>query len=232
MKNRKIFLLILVAFLFSGCTVKYNLYINNDLSVNEQVVAFESTSELNMNTKQEPKVAANSLFNLYKKKGIDYSFSTVEENGGVTSTVSTSFNSLEEYENYFESDIVKEVNITKKDGYITLEYEQNEPLTDDYSESLIYDSIEVRINIPFMVTETNADRVQGDTYIWTIEKNNNLKNINITFNSNETKNSKKFNFGIFEINIKYSILIILGFAVVVFSIVLFVYLNNKKNNKV
>ena len=231
MKNKKFILLILVTFLFCGCSVKYDLYINEDLTVNEKVTASENSNALKLKTNEDPKLAANSLFEKYKLDGIKYNFSTVEKSGSITSYTSTSFKSLEEYEDNFKSDIVKGVNLTRKDDNVTIEYKQDVPLTDYSSRSLIYDSIKVNINIPFKVTEHNADEVKGNTYTWYINKNGKLKNIKITFNEKETNDSKTFDLGFFEININYSVLLAVGISVIILVIILYVYSRNKKNNK-
>ena len=232
MKKTKIILLILVMLLFSGCTVNYNLYINDDLTVNEKITAVEDSSELKTLTGQDPKVAANSIYDYYKIDGVKYNTSTISDDFQTTSTVSTSFNSLEDYEDYFTSDIVKEVNITKKGSLITLEYKQDTPLSSYSSQSLLYDNVQVSIEVPFKVTEHNADEINGNTYIWIIKKDDELKNIKITFNKDETETSKRINvLGFFEINVKYSILFILGFIVIILAIVLVVYKQNKKNNR-
>ena len=232
MKKIKIILLILVMFLFSGCSVKYNLYINSDLSVNEEIKASENSSELKTLTGQDPKVAANSIYEYYKINGVKYNMSTTSDSAETTSTVSTSFKSLEDYEEYFKSDIVKEVNLTKKGNLITLEYKQDEPLSDYSSQSLVYDDVEVNIEVPFKVTKHNADSVKGNTYTWKISKDGGLKNIKITFNEKETINSKKINvLGFLEINVKYSVLYVVGVAVIILAIVLYVYRKNKINNK-
>lgn len=232
MKKIKFILLVLVMILFSGCSVKYNLYINDDLTVNEEVVTSESSSTLKTLTGQDPKVATNSIYNYYKIDGVKYSISTVSDDSSTSSTVSTSFKSLEDYEDYFKSDIVDNVNITKKGSYITIEYKQNVPLNDYSSQSLIYDDIEVNIEVPFKVTENNADYVKGNTYTWNISKNDELKDIKITFNKDETDISKKINIlGFFDINVKYSVLFVLGFVIIILIIVLAVYRQNKKNNR-
>ena len=231
MKNKKFILLILVTFLFCGCSVKYDLYINEDLTVNEKVTASENSNSLKLKTNEDPKLAANSLFEIYKLDGIKYNFSTVEQSGSTTSYTSTSFKSLEEYEDNFKSDIVKGVNLTRKDDNVTIEYKQDVPLTDYSSRSLIYDNIKVNINIPFKVTEHNADEVKGNTYTWYINKNGKLKNIKITFNEKETNDSKTFDLGFFEININYSVLLAVGISVIILVIILYVYSRNKKNNK-
>ncbi len=230
--KKKIFLLILVTILLSGCSVKYNLYINEDLSVNETVVAYEEINLFKVKTGQNAKVAANSLFQANKIKDKEYTFTTIEDDNIVESTASISFDSLEEYRNYFKTDLIKEVNITEKDNIVTLEYEQDVKLTDESSKSLPYESIEIRIYVPYMVTETNAERVEGKTYIWTIKKEQDLKDIKISFNKSETDTSKKFNFGLFEVNIKYSVIMISGIITVGLLIVLIVYINNKKNNRI
>ena len=232
MKKNKIILLILVMLLFSGCSVKYNLYINEDLTVNEEVTATEMSNELKTMTGQDPKVAANSIYNYYKIDGVKYSVSTVSDTSKTTGTASTSFNSLEDYEDYFKSDIIKEVNITKKGSLITLEYKQDVPLNDYDSQSLVYDDIEVNIEVPFKVTKHNADDVDGNTYTWNIKKDGKLKKIKITFNKDQTDISKKINlFGFLEVNVKYSVLFAIGIALVLLIIVLIVYRQNKINNR-
>lgn len=231
MKNKKIILLILVMLLFSGCSVNYDLYVNSDLTVNEKVTAYEGADSLKTKTGQEAKAAANTFYDLYKIDGVNYSFSTVENNGLVTSITTTSFKSLEDYEEYFKSDIVKEVNITKKDSNITIEYKQNVPLNDYSSRSLIYDDITVNLNIPFKVTKHNADSVKGNTYTWNINKDGKLKDIKITFNKDETSTSRVFDFGFFKINVKYSVLLVSGLVLVLLIIIGIVYIRNKKNNR-
>ena len=230
MKNKKFILLILVIILFSGCSVSYDLTINEDLTVNEKVVAVESTNSLKTKTGQDPKTAANSLYDFYKNDGVKYKFSTVVGNADTKSYATASYKSLEDYESHFKSDIVKEVNITKKDNYVTLEYKQDVPLSEFSSKSLVYDSIAVNIDVPFKVTENNADSVKGNTYTWNIEKDGSLRDIKITFNTNETNTSRKFNFGFFEINVSYTFMLLAGLAVIVLVIVLIVYNRNKKNN--
>jgi hypothetical protein len=231
MKNKKIILLMLVTLLFSGCSVKYNLYINDDLSVNEKITASENSKSLRTNTGETPKTAANSLFELYKIDGVNYSFSIVEKETNTTGMASTSFKSLEEYEDYFKSDIIKEVNISKKDSYITLDFKQDVALSEYASRSLIYDDIEVNIEIPFKVTENNADSIDGNTYTWNITKDGKLKDIKVTFNTNETRNSRIIDLGFFKINVKYSIALAVGIVLILLVIALIVYINNKKNNR-
>ena len=231
MKKNKIILLILVTLLFSGCSVRYNLTINEDLSVSEKVTASENSNALKMKTNEQPKNAANSLYESYKVEGVKYTFSAVEKSGSTTGYTTATFKSLEEYEDKFKSDIIKNANISKKDNLVTLEFKQDVPLSEYSSKSLVYDSITASITVPYKVTENNADEVKGNTYTWYIKKDGKLKNIKITFNTKETEDSKVFNFGFFEININYSVLLAVGFAVIIIVIVLMVYSKNKKNNK-
>ena len=230
MKNKKFILLILVIILFSGCSVNYDLIVNEDLTVNEKVVATESTKALKTKTGQDPKTAANTLYDYYKNDGVKYKFSTISKDADTKSYATTSYKSLEDYASHFKSDIAKEVNVTKKDSYITIEYKQDVPLTDYASKSLVYDSIAVNIDVPFKVTENNADSVKGNTYTWNITKDGSLKDIKITFNTNETNTSRKFNLGFLEVNVSYTFMLIAGIALIILIIVMIVYNRNKKNN--
>lgn len=232
MRKTKIILLMLVMFLFSGCTVNYDLYINDDLTVNEKVTAIEFSNTLNDMTGQDPEAAAKSLLDNYKIDGVKYSTSVIKSNDSITAKASTSFKSLEEYSEYFTSDIVEEAYVTKKGDIVTLEYNQDVALDNYSSRTLMYDDIIVTITVPFKVVENNADKKQGNTYTWNITRDGNKKNIKIKFDTSKTNTYRKFNFGFFKVDVKYSFLLVFGIVVVILLIVLYVYIKNKKNNKI
>ena len=42
------------------------MFVSENLSVNEKIIASDSAKNIKMKTRQEPKVAADSLFKIYK----------------------------------------------------------------------------------------------------------------------------------------------------------------------
>lgn len=232
MKKLKILILLIMTILLSGCSVKYNLTINEDESVNEEVVASESTNKMNINTGLDTDESVNYLYNMFKRKKLKSNITTLNSNGTTTSTVTASHKSVEDYAENFTSDIVPEVEYTRKDNIVSLEYLQNEILTDEGSKSLIYDNIDVNITIPFKVVSNNADEVNKNTYTWHINKYEEVKDLKLSYDKSNLKNSKIIDTGLVKFNIKYQVLVIGGVIVFALVIVLIVFINNKKNNKI
>ena len=108
--------------------------------------------------------------------------------------------------------------------------EQKELLSSDTNYSLLYDDITVNITIPFEVTSNNADKVNGNTYTWNIKKDSDYKTIEFSYKEGNKKDEVNINVNNETYNIHYGVIIVIGFVIIIGSIVLFVYINNKKNN--
>ena len=69
--NRIKKLLLLIGILFlSGCSVKYNLKINNDLTINESVIAEDNKNELKTRTGLDENESISRLYSLFKRDGL------------------------------------------------------------------------------------------------------------------------------------------------------------------
>ena len=231
MKKIKYLFLLLVIVLFTGCTVKYDLNIDDDLSVTEKVKATEKEGTVKTNTGVSSDKAVQYLFNIYKRDGINPSISSRIDNGDLIGESSASHKSIDAYAKNFSSDIFKKADLSKSGSLYTLTFKQTEKLSNTSSIVPIYDEVEVSISLPFKVKEHNADRVYGDTYTWRFKNNQELRKIKITFDTAKKNDYFVFNLGFFKINVKYGVLLLIGLLIVISAIIFVVYKNNKKNNK-
>ena len=231
MKYLKKILFVFIIFILSGCSVEYNLYVNEDKTVSEKVIAEEKTNKLESLTRTKGDQAITYIYNMYKREGEDINLSN-QSSKDTTKVLATAYhNNIEEYASKFTSDVIKKADVTKSDGVVTLLLNQSQKLNNDESYSLIYDNIKVNINIPFKVIEHNADTVTGNTYTWNISRNSDLKNIKISYDEEKIKNKTSIKINNKTFNINYGIIAGSVIIVLVLLIILFVYVNNKKHNK-
>lgn len=229
-KKIKIIFTLLVIFFMTGCSVKYNLEINEDSSINEEVIASENTKRLEKLTKLKGDQATNYLFNMFTRPNEDISFFTNIKNFDTFATASTVHNDLNEYSSRFSSDVFEKVEIINNDNLTTILAKQDKSLSKESSTSLLYDDIEVNITIPFIVEEHNADKVSKNKYTWNIKSDDELKTIKISYRDKEFSNEANIKINNKNYSFKYEYIVIASFIIIVILIILFVFRNNKKNN--
>ena len=228
-KIKKILFLCLI-FILSGCSVEYNLTINEDGSISEKVVAQEITNRMESSTRLKGEQAVNYLFNMFKRSDSNIKLASKNDDLNTYATVTNSLKSLEEYQNNFTSDVFDSVEIENDNGLVTIIFKQTQKLGGNSSRELIYDDITVNITIPYVVKKHNASKVDGNTYTWEIKKNQNLKKIKISYEEGSKKDSINIKINNKTYNINYGLVVISGIIVVLLVIVLVVFIKNKKNN--
>lgn len=232
MKRIKKILLLFLIILLSGCSVEYNLTINEDNSVNEKVVAKEITNRMNTNTGATGKQAVNYLYEMFDRAGLKTNLSTKTDDNITTATVTGTHATFDDYISNFTSDIFESANV-KRDGNITtLTFDQTKYILSDSTRGLIYDDITVNITVPYKVLDNNADTYKGNTYTWEIRKDAELRQIMIKYDESNLKNSKEFKFGKIKFNVRYSFIAIGVIILIAGAITMFVYYNNKRNNRI
>lgn len=232
MKKIKIFIFLCSILLLSGCSVEYDLTLNDDLTVSEKVVATERTKRMEALTKQKGEQAVNYLYNMFKRDGEDITLTSREDDYNTYATAITSHEDINDYASKFSSDVFNNVNVTKDGNIITFSTTQKELLSSDTNYSLLYDDITVNVTIPFEVTSNNADKVTGNTYTWNIKKNTDYKTIEFSYKEGNKEDQVNINVSDETYNIQYGVIIAVGLIIIIGSIVLFVYIKNKKNNVV
>ena len=223
-------ILIIAIFLLSGCSIEYNLTINEDSSINEEILASEHTNRLESYTKLESTQACEYLYNMFKREDEDISIDCSEKNSMTNGVARTIHNDIEDYASKFTSDIIKNVEISKNDDEIILTAVQSEKLGGDSSTSYLYDKINVNISVPFKVVENNADKESDNVYTWVIEKNKKEKTIRIVYKDKELPNRANITINNNKYNLRYEYFIIGGIALVILTIIIFVLVKGKKNN--
>lgn len=223
----KIIFLCLI-FLVTGCSVEYDLIINEDGSVNETVMAQENTKRLESQTRLKGDAAVSYIYDMYKRTGKETS-ATRNDSQYTYTTVTKSYSSIDEYSKQFKSDVFEKFLISKNNDEITLKSNQTKILGGDSSYQLLYDDIKINITIPYKVISSNADEVRGNTYTWNIEKEK-LKNIEVQYKEGSKKNNININIKNKTYNINYVFVGITAFVLIILGIVIVVSIKNKRNN--
>lgn len=231
MKNiRKILLFFMIIFL-TGCSVEYDLTINEDNSITEKVVASEKTKKMESLTRLKGDTAVSYLNNMFNKdkKGKLTSYTSEDM---TYATVTRTHSNIADYSSNFSSDVFENIQIQEKNGIITFVTNQSQILGGNSNYSLIYDDITIKIKIPYVVTENNADTISNDTYIWNIKKDQPLKTIRFSYKKDSKKNSVNVKISDKTYNINYGI--IAGSVIIILVLIIFILIRikNKKNNVV
>ena len=230
MKNIKKIIFFSLIFILSGCSVEYNLTINEDSTINEKVVATEKTKRMESLTRLKGDQAVTYLYDMFKRPNEDIKISSREDEYNTYATAITSHDSIDEYVSKFSSDVFENVKIEKNNGQIKFDAKQSKLLGGSLSYSLVYDDITVNVKIPFKVIDHNADSVKGNIYTWKINKDQDYKNINFTYEEGSKKDKVNVKVNKKTYNINYGIIVAGVMILLISVIVLFVYVKNKKNN--
>ena len=231
MKKIKSIILIFVIVFLTGCTVEYDLSINEDNSISEKVIATENTQKMESLSKSKGDRAVAYLYNIYKRDDVSDIKSTKKDKDTVA-VVTKSHTNIDEYANDFTSDIFERVEVTKKDGVTSFSASQNKMLGGTSSYAPLYDEVVVKVRIPYVVVDSNADSVNRDVYTWNISKNQGLKTINFSYKEGNKKNALNVKINDKTYNINYGIIVLSGIIVLLLIIFIIVSIKNKKNNVV
>ncbi len=229
---KKIILMFIFIVLLTGCTAEYNLNINKDFIIDEDIIIrdsifsvkkqnldVDSFVELNVDGyKSDPrysmymyeKVVDNSYAKVIAKTTY-LDFLSYKQNNIVKASLFDTFNIINNGNTYIFAYKLK-----PRDEIKIFEEE-------DLYGSLI-DEVKINITLPFEVTSNNADKVNLDTgtYTWKYSKNGVLKDINLEFNAN------KMSLGRIAIGLYF----VLGFAIILLVIFGYAFYKYKSHNRV
>lgn len=225
MRLKKI-ILILILFLLTGCTVDYNLVINNSGTIDESLVIMENNSFFGTSNGEVNKQLDSILVFAKDETEPAYFYNHEKILGNVSSGVKYSYSftfdnfrtqseflrrCFENYDLNFESN---RVNI------LASNFMCQDQLGDDFD-------LNINIQVDGNVVEGNFDKKINNKYTWNVKENNDvsIKLIvnNIANNQDEHSKQQKSNI----IIIVVSVLVVL---LMLFGILLFGYTKNKQNN--
>lgn len=236
MKKAKLLIVVLLVSILTGCTANYNVYIDKDLKVNEELtVKIDNDDKISKEDVEAKYIKPYiELINEYKykynvkiKNDNVYIVLTKKSNNISSSFKSSLYNIL--YENY---------QLINDDNMLTFQnigacYSDSLFYTGDgsYSEQTKKDNLEnLKIIFQFQnkVIETNADEIVDNKYIWNISKENQIKNIKFKINTDEMNDKIKDNK---QSNIKNTVIIFSIVIVVLTIITMLFYINHNKKNE-
>lgn len=229
-KFKHLFILFVVMFL-TGCSVNYKLTINDDLSIDEEVVATEYTKIMEKKTNLKGEDSINYLYEMFRKNLDNETFYYDNSNNLTIGTATESYKDFNDFNFSFKSDLFYPLKYKKDKNIITLSLPQTKQLGNHYSDNLIYDEVSITMVIPFKVLENNADKVNGNKYTWNIEKDKKLRTIKIKFDTSRSKNGFLINTNNKKVKVNYSYIVSGIIVFIICILIIMVTINNKKNNR-
>lgn len=208
MKRIKYLLLIIVIFLFAGCSGDYNLTLNRDLSVEE---------ELNVLLDNKNDDVYEKTYKLFNDAGIsEDKYEMVVKDDKVHIIYKEKYSTFEEY--YLNSHLYKmlfeEIAFSKDNTGMVITTEAKFKLNDKDNQNIVnsynIDKLNINLKLPFDVNKSNADSIKEDVYTWELNSDDTFKNINIDYSY---KNDRVQNVVVL-VTIGIASLIILGFIII------------------
>jgi hypothetical protein len=235
---KRIVLIFPLLMLLSGCTVEYNLEINDQL-INENIAISNSVTNVDENYYD------NHIHDIYsensRRKVAKYTGTKIKNNGIVTYSLNQKYNLLDNnyiraFDECFDAYNILYTNESKEEfilqtskGFNCMSYEYQK-----------VDSYKINITTNHEVVNHNADSANDNTYTWNIDDSNYQdKFISIQFKSNNNRDKDKKQDKQENIDKKsknknnnYIALIILGIILIGFVIaILYAITLNTKRNK-
>lgn len=222
------FILLLLIILCTGCSVEYNLEINEDLSVNEEVVALEDQSFYD----QYYKSTISRVIDLVMSRNKDYLEQNnyivekiIDKKSGVN--IKNTFSNLNEYYNTskFDTQLFSEFKYDKIENIVELSAKGLMIKETDLIERYLIDDAKINIKLPFKVIDTNADSYDytTNTYSWDITQDTEYKEVYLKFNTNKKATNYKSIF---------TGLIISIVCIVIIVLIMWIVNKKKVNNKI
>lgn len=216
--KKKIIILVLIAFLLTGCTVNYNLDISKDLKYKEEILIDSDVSPLSEN-----QFLANYKQPVAPKSIEIYDLTTKINEENQLTRYYYEHNQKDYINNTFINRCYPEAKLTQEDGSLILKTSGSFQCMHMYL-NLNIDEMKINITPELRVQDSNADKVDGNKYTWNLNEDNYLEKtiylkmklpITTAIVNNTTKNT---------------FLLVGAIAILVFLIFAFVKLKKHKNN--
>lgn len=177
-KNFKCLILILLLFVCSGCSGNYNLNIKPDLSIEENLeLTIENKGDLYQKT-----------LDIFEENNIKRDNYNVNISGDeIIVEYKDTFSSVEDYilNSKVYPQLFNKIEYNKTKKYIDLYTSDNIKSNNEYNKNgtnlTDFDVIQVNINNPYKVNDTDAEMINENTYTWSIKKDDMNKTIHMQF---------------------------------------------------
>lgn len=228
---KRIIILLSIIFLLTGCTVKENIKINKDLSVEEKIEMHESRDFFNSRYKMLPiNIVKDILYSndrdkVLKENGYDFK---IENNSNYPYVIANKkYSTIEDFTNntIFKNQYFNNVVTSNNNNLISINA-SDFILHDEQDVNYYYvDNLYINITLPYVVTDNNADKYKAstNTYTWIINDKTENKEIKLTFDKNRLY--------IYNLGLYISIGIALGLIVIGIYIIFKLRKKNIKMNR-
>lgn len=223
-----------VCLLLTGCTVEYDLKIEDD-TINEKIVISEKSGSFNEDSFDE---IVNNSYSQYNEHGVKrYSVTKTKDDDNTKYILKQNYSLrpalyIRTFSECFDAYNIVYGDETKR-TYVIQTSKGFKCMSHEY---MIIDSYKINIELNHEVIDSNADSVNNNIYTWNIDKNNAKdKYISITFkknkqeinpNQNDDDSKKKSSF-----NIIYVIIIGVGIILIAAIAIIYGMVLNQKQNK-
>lgn len=217
-KKIKYIVISVLLLLVTGCSGNYNVKINEDMSVNEELY-------LTIENKEGLYKKTLKIFNDNNVKEKDYEVVLSDDNLKIT--YNASYNSIEEYilNSKVYHQLIDNIELNKSNNYVDLYVNEKLKLSNlnmkqNGTNLTDLDVLQVNIENPFEVNFSNAELVTDNVYTWTIKNGDIEKKIQMQF---------KPSLDIFP----YRQVIVLSVVIICFVIIgVSIYIRYKKSQKI
>ena len=179
-KKLKIFIIGILLILVTGCSGNYNIKINDDMSIDEELyLTIDSSNN-----------AYTKTLKIFKENNIpEKDYEVVLSDNNVRITSNKKYDSIEEYllDSKVYHELIDEIQFNKSNDYIDLYVNQKLKLLNDNviktngTNLTDLDVLQINIENPFDVNFSNAEIVNDNVYTWTIKKGDTEKKIQMQF---------------------------------------------------
>ncbi len=204
---KKIILLIILVLLLTGCKATYNISFDKD--INESIKIYTSNTNIETANKETVNKVSEELYNF--EYGYEYYKKEKYYEGNNTGYNYTHKFDYEDYNMYTElQKCYDDFNYSNDDNTVSLSTSELFTCFDYYPE---IEEVTINMTSQYNITSSNADKVDGNTYTWIINKDNyQNKPLEIKINKKQEYKEKKITskmiitFGIFLILVLYLLL--------------------------
>lgn len=220
---KKVILALLCVIVLSGCSAEYNITFDKNMHVEEELFGYESDEFFSSYTNSSYNRVVSFIIepNLDYFNNNNYNIDIGSFDGNKGAKINRSFNDFNEYKEiskiYLEA--VDDISYTEDNGIVTIKAKIHINTNEQNQEKYYVSNLKLNIKLPFEVKKSNADSVSDGIYTWNFDKENNNREIEISFDKN-------------KVNVDYTLYIIIGgIALAVIIVFMFFYFKFKNHDK-
>ncbi len=235
MKLKKFILILVVPFFITGCaSVNYNLEIDKNLGVKEEVFLTATSEYFDIFYKEYPETVIKRFYEdedlLKPLKDNGYEYSMIDKDIAYPGILTKkNYISLDSYTKttVFKNISFENIESSVSGDLVTIQSKNFIPYVEDETDNgYPVSNLVINIKVPYVVTSNNADKFdkKSNTYTWKITKETENKEIKITFDKTKVY--------VYNLSVYISFGILCLLIIILIFVIRYFVKKNKKNNKI